>query len=142
MLDSVWVGSVLRHARTVARVSIADAATAAAVSIGTISNWETGRVLPRPEQVLPLAALYGIPHETLLYELGYPTGTVTSLREWYLAQPPRPRRSWRSRGPLPAQGGDTARAARPDTFRPQEPTAPLGPDRDSIPPGYRASRVA
>jgi transcriptional regulator with XRE-family HTH domain len=139
MLDSVWVGSVLRHARTVARVSIADAATAAGVSIGTISNWETGRVLPRPEQVLPLATLYGIPQETLLYELGYPTGNVTPLREWYLNQPPRPRRPWRARAPLPARAPNTFATTPTNTFRPREATPPPTATDESVTPGYWAA---
>jgi transcriptional regulator with XRE-family HTH domain len=58
------------------------------------------------------------------------------------AEAPAPLGGWRSRSPIPAESAVTSRPPRPDTFRPQEPTAPPTPERDRIPPGSRAPRAA
>lgn len=83
-MDPVWAGAWLRHIRTLAGRSLEEAAGAAGVSRGAVSNWENGRWIPGPEHVGKLATLYGMEPEELMVYADYPiTRQPRSLREWY-----------------------------------------------------------
>ena len=56
------IGRKLRQARTQAGLTQAQAAEKILVSRQTVSNWETGKVLPGPAQHRPVQrALWGVP---------------------------------------------------------------------------------
>lgn len=86
-MDKFYAGQVLHHVRRLARKELEDVAGVLGVSRSAVGHWETGRALPRPEQLGKLAAFYGIPFETLAYEIGYPMSSVAvTLRDWYAQQ--------------------------------------------------------
>ena len=96
-MDRVWRGAALRRARMLAGKSIKQVAGVLGVTEGAISQQELGLTNTDLDQLRALADFYGMPLETLLYEIGEPIHTVSlGLREWYEQQSPgrsvKPRR--------------------------------------------------
>jgi transcriptional regulator with XRE-family HTH domain len=100
-MDRVWQGAALRQLRMLARKSIADVAAACEIGQSAVSQWELGISNPRREHLEEMAALYEMPLELLLYEIGYELSNPPSLRQWYK----------RRMGTIPASASGTATVA-------------------------------
>src|SRR5947209_4524878 len=90
-VDKRWVGAILRLTREYRGVSREQMATECGVSAGTISHWETGRVLLNAAQLATWARVCGVDLELLAREAGLqdtpsnpPPPTI--LRGWYKAR--------------------------------------------------------
>lgn len=85
-MDKRWQGAALRQLRMLAGKSIADVAATCHVSQGSVSQWELGMTTPSRHHQEAMAALYEMPLELLLYEIGYELSNPPSLRQWYRAR--------------------------------------------------------
>lgn len=131
-VDKRWVGAILRLTREYRGISREAMAKACGVTPGTVSHWETGRVLLNAAQLATWARLCGVDLDLLAREAGLQDTAadpppVTTLRGF-----------WRSRGRI--QSGDTSASAGGDTPRAAEDNEPPTPRRGAVPPGSRYPR--
>lgn len=132
VVDKRWVGAVLRLTREYRGISRDRMAHECGVSPGTISHWETGRVLLNAAQLATWARVCGLDLDLLAREAGlqdtpeHPAPTTT-LRGY-----------WRSRGHIPSV--DSTESARVDSDAPAPPITLLPPDRGAIAPGNPPAR--
>jgi transcriptional regulator with XRE-family HTH domain len=66
--EKAVIAKRLAAARWVAKLSLRDVAAQIGVSVNSITSWEKGAMLPRPEHRERLAALYGLPEAQLFAE--------------------------------------------------------------------------
>jgi transcriptional regulator with XRE-family HTH domain len=123
-VDKRWVGAILRLTREYRGVSREQMATECGVSAGTISHWETGRVLLNAAQLATWARVCGVDLELLAREAGLqdtpsnpPPPTV--LRGWYRARQSAPVPAVEVTGNLPdnRRAGGPVRTVRGEVIR-------------------------
>jgi transcriptional regulator with XRE-family HTH domain len=113
-------------------------------------NYEMGRTKIPVVELGAIARALRMSRLALLEYLGLVDASEPNLDDFIRTEAPHlflldeaeatpPIGGWRSRGPIPTESADTSRPARPDTFRPQESTAPPTREDGAVTPGYRAA---
>lgn len=68
-------GALIRAARQAGEQSLSEFATTLGVARQTVSNWEVGRALPRPQLLQPIADITGTTIEELI-RVGFPVQVI------------------------------------------------------------------
>lgn len=82
--DQVWAGEMLALFRRLAGKGQGEAGAVVGRKAAAIGHWESGRSLPSIPQLYKLAALYGVPAETLIDAMNYEgTKIAPAIRDWF-----------------------------------------------------------